>query len=167
MKSTRYLIAFLAAFILNSCCTKKKCYCDTASIRLQYNFKRYRYSEDLQQFFLLRVDKGTYKVIDSTSVGVSFVSGSVQYNHQSWITLQTYTDQTTLRDYSYLLVNRGLNFADTITNIQYRERETSFECNGCFLIKDIETCTTLDSLKFDYNQRTVQQNELPFTVVVE
>lgn len=151
MKTILFFISI--SILITGCCTKMECYCDD---EFEISFFKEQYLVDnFVDFQLIITEKNNLdSIIDSTILYYDYHNPniakfySIGYNRER-------------KDYSYLIINRDFNIADTIDYIKYDYDEYLEECNECFpnFYKDLFVCKRLKNFKISINGKLYDSPE--------
>ena len=132
-------ILWVIFFVLSGCCTKRLCLCPELKIDIYA-------TKDIGFYSLVRLDKSMAKI---DSIFMNFSSGTPVYslNKDSF----AFKQDESIEDFNYVIKNSRVNECDTIRDITYNLKSYSFECNDCFLKKDIMYCSDIIDEKLTYN----------------
>ena len=139
---TNWITIMLMIMVLSGCCTKKLCVCLEAEVGIYAN-------KDVNFYSIIRTDRN-YTKIDSISNVNFIVSDKMQFyllNKYSF----DFKPNESIGDFNYIFKNSNTWKRDTISNILYDLEPYSFECNECFLTKDITYCNNIMNTKLTFN----------------
>ncbi len=140
------------AILMTSCCTKKDCACDIPSITI----KAQGFNSDELNAFSLVVTDEQFKRLDSAGA-VFATDGSFE------ISEGILPSVARIEDNNFLVKNALLGSVDTISDISNIRVDSTFECNDCFLKKDVDHCQKIMQQELKLNGEKVES----YTVVIE
>ena len=138
-------ILWVVFFALSGCCTKRLCLCPEPKIEV--------YTSQLRDgYFVVRTDKKFAKV-DSTFI--NFYQYGERYLYELTEDSFFLGSNILISDFNYIIKNFTYHTRDTIYGVSYDLRPYSFECNNCFLKKDIMFCEDIIDKKLIYNGEVI------------
>lgn len=147
----RLVILISVLLGLSSCCTKKDCNCPEVKIDIYADY-------DGDEYSLIRTTKDYVKIdsIRNLPFYVSDRSAFCSLSRNSF----NFTEDESIDDFHYLLKNLTTAKVDTISNIVYDFESYSFECNDCFLAKDIKHCEHILNPQLTFNGELVNEHKV-------
>jgi hypothetical protein len=152
----RFIVYFSLLCALTACCTKKDCeqeeqpyillefLADTASGGFTPG--------EMDSMQIIRLDKTSLEPLDS--VRCSFYT-LLNGNYGSRLDTYTLSPYRSLRESAYLIAQRKLGFADTLTDISYTLKPEKIKCNSCFPFGDgSATVVRLRNFSYRHNGQT-------------
>src|ERR1035437_7333515 len=138
----KLLLILIIPIIFISCnrervCTLIGCFSEEPSIPFlietnEYLNPLYFEDSDLDSFYFIQIDTNNYIHQDSTNIEFgSNIRKNGQFFYIFYLSGTSFKNPIDLRKHNFLLVNRKINFIDTITKINYWEKDTIIICNRC------------------------------------
>lgn len=107
---------------------------------------------DLDSFYFLQTDTNNLMPLDSIKVQFGYSSFDGKNYYSCYLEGSNFKNQIDLRKYDFLLINRTINFIDTVSEIKYWEKDTTILCNTCSIPPDeYANIKIVKDFKYNYN----------------
>jgi hypothetical protein len=156
------LIMLPLMITIGGCCTKMDCEClPDPVVSLLFNYD----ATDSQSFpagsesgFYIIRTSSTYSVIDSLIIILdsAYKTGN---NYSYRFSEQTF-GYSTLKGSNFIIVNRNIGFADTLSDLTYNKEKRKIRCNKCIIGYDYTNCETIETVQFKNKNSTITQQPL-------
>jgi hypothetical protein len=158
------ILFVITVFLVQACCDPPfRCDCGLTCMNFNYNFNPKDSSafalNDQSEFYVIRTNINTYVPIDSNQVYFSRINDST-------LQMMICKEVESYSNCNFIISNRRINYADTISQISFKEYSYTENCTGgCpSLRKKKRTCTGLDNLNFMFNKTHLLASDPPILI---